>query len=87
MMKTGLTRYLVNHVHLEILLTLTMSKTLAIVILALSVMTTVVGQVNDGIAAFERGDKARAKLAFERTLKNDPRNVDAHTYLGMIAAE
>jgi len=77
----------VNHVHLEILLTLTMGNTLAIVILTLSVVTTVVGQVNDGVAAFERGDKSRAKLIFEQTLKNDPRNVDAHTYLGMIAAE
>ncbi|HEX7771698.1 MAG TPA: hypothetical protein VF435_04710, partial [Pyrinomonadaceae bacterium] len=43
--------------------------------------------MNDGIAAFERGDKTRAKLIFEQTLKNDPRNVDAHTYLGMIAAD
>ena len=64
-----------------------MTNPLAIVILALSVMTTVVGQVNDGISAFERGDKSRAKQIFEQTLKNDPRNVDAHTYLGMIAAE
>jgi len=47
----------------------------------------VVGQVNDGIAAFERGDKSRAKLIFEQTLKKDPRNVEAHTYLGMIAAD
>jgi Tfp pilus assembly protein PilF len=47
----------------------------------------VVGQVNDGIAAFERGDKIKAKLIFEQALKKDPRNVDAHTYLGMIATE
>ena len=45
------------------------------------------GQVNDGVSAFERGDRSRAKLIFEQTLKNDPRNVDAHTYLGMIAAD
>ena len=61
-----------------------MSKALAIVILAVS---AAVGQVNDGVAAFQRGDKTRAKLIFEQTLKNDPRNVDAHTYLGMIAAD
>ncbi|MEN3326466.1 MAG: hypothetical protein V7638_1273 [Acidobacteriota bacterium] len=47
----------------------------------------VFAQVNDGVAAFEGGDKSRAKLIFEQTLKKDPRNVDAHTYLGMIAAE
>jgi len=47
----------------------------------------VVAQVNDGVSAFEHGDKARAKMIFERTLRNDPRNVDAHTYLGMIAAD
>jgi Tfp pilus assembly protein PilF len=47
--------------------------------------TTAVSQVKDGIAAFERGDKTKAKLFFEQTLKKDPRNVDAHTYLGMIA--
>jgi len=48
---------------------------------------SVVGQVNDGVVALERGDKARAKVIFEQTLKDDPRNVNAHTYLGMIAAE
>ena len=47
----------------------------------------VFAQVNDAISALERGDKTRAKVIFEQTLKNDPRNVDAHTYLGMIAAE
>ncbi|HSL54701.1 MAG TPA: tetratricopeptide repeat protein [Pyrinomonadaceae bacterium] len=46
-----------------------------------------VAQVNDGVSAFERGDKSRAKVIFEQTLKKDPRNVDAHTYLGMIAAD
>jgi Tfp pilus assembly protein PilF len=60
-----------------------MSKALAIIILAVS---AAVAQVNDGVSAFQRGDKTRAKLIFEQTLKNDPRNVDAHTYLGMIAA-
>ena len=65
---------------------LVMRNTLAIVILALSV-TTAVGQVKDGISAFEHGDKNKAKLIFEQTLKSDPRNVDAHTYLGMLAAE
>jgi Tfp pilus assembly protein PilF len=46
-----------------------------------------VNAVADGIAAFERGDKSRAKLLFQQALKIDPRNVDAHTYLGMIAAD
>ncbi|HYV84266.1 MAG TPA: tetratricopeptide repeat protein [Pyrinomonadaceae bacterium] len=64
-----------------------MSNTLAIVILALSVMTTAVGQINEGVSALDRGDKTKAKVIFEQTLKSDPRNVDAHTYLGMIAAE
>jgi Tfp pilus assembly protein PilF len=63
-----------------------MSKTLVIVILALA-CTTAVGQVKDGIAAFERGDKNSARLFFQQALKTDPRNVDAHTYLGMIAAD
>src|SRR5215207_5074229 len=67
-----------------------MRTTLAIFMLALSVMSTAVAQqaqaVKDGIAAFERGDKSRAKLFFEQALKSDPRNVDAHTYLGMVAA-
>ena len=63
---------------------LTMTNTLAIIILAVS---TAVAQVNDGVSAFERGDKSRAKVIFEQTLKKDPHNVDAHTYLGMIAAD
>jgi Tfp pilus assembly protein PilF len=70
-MKTGFTRHLVNLANL--------------VILSLLIWTTAVGQVKDGIAALERGDKTKAKLFFEQTLKNDPGNVDAHTYLGMIA--
>ena len=76
MMKTGLTRSLVNHVQ--------SCKSCLLLIFAFS---TAVGQANDGVSAFEHGDKARAKMIFERTLKSDPRNVDAHTYLGMIAAE
>lgn len=84
-MKTGLTGYLVNlDQSCKSCLLLIVTKALAIVILAVS---TAVAQVNDGISAFERGDKSRAKLIFEQTLKNDPRNVDAHTYLGMIAAD
>jgi Tfp pilus assembly protein PilF len=55
-----------------------------VIILAFS---TAVAQVNDGRSAFERGDRSRAKRIFEQTLKTDPRNVDAHTYLGMIAAD
>src|ERR1044072_8724499 len=78
-MKTGLTRCLVNHEK-----SCKSCLLLAIVIFAVS---TAIGQVNDGVAALERGDKSRAKAIFEQTLKNDPRTVDAHTYLGMIAAE
>jgi len=78
-MKTGLTRCLVNHAQ-----SCKSCLMLAIVIFAVS---TAVAQVNDGVSAFERGDKARAKVIFEQTLKSDPRNIDAHTYLGMIAAE
>lgn len=75
-MKTGLTRFLVNH-----------AKSCKSCLLLILAFTTAVGQVNEGVAALDRGDKSRAKLIFEQTLKNDPRNVDAHTYLGMIAAE
>lgn len=49
--------------------------------------TKVAQAVADGISAFERGDKSRAKLFFQQALKIDPRNVDAHTYLGMVAAD
>jgi Tfp pilus assembly protein PilF len=56
-------------------------------LLLILAFSTAVGQVNDGVSAYEHGDKTRAKLIFEQTLKKDPRNVDAHTYLGMIAAE
>src|SRR5215213_1892227 len=79
-MKTGLTRYLVILLNPVIL-------SLAVWTTANAVIQTSRPAVVDGIAAFERGDKTRAKLIFEQTLKNDPRNVDAHTYLGMIAAD
>ncbi|HZG54713.1 MAG TPA: tetratricopeptide repeat protein [Pyrinomonadaceae bacterium] len=38
-----------------------------------------------GIAALERDDPAAAKASFERALELDRRNVDAHTYLGVLA--
>ena len=57
-------------------------------LLCLFVATNTVAQsVADGISAFEHGDKRTAKLVLEQTLKTDPRNVAAHTYLGMIAAD
>jgi tetratricopeptide (TPR) repeat protein len=56
-------------------------------LLCFFVATTAVGQVADGVAALKRGDKQQAKLFFQQALKIDPRNVDAHTYLGMVAAE
>ncbi len=62
-------------------------RNISLIALLLMAWATAVAQVNDGISAFERGDKSRAKLIFEQTLKNDPRNVNAHTYLGMIAAD
>ncbi|HJP92415.1 MAG TPA: tetratricopeptide repeat protein [Pyrinomonadaceae bacterium] len=43
--------------------------------------------VAEGISAFEHGDKSRAKVLLQQALKIDRRNVDAHTYLGMIAAD
>ena len=63
-----------------------------LLILCLFVGTNAIAQepsqpVAYGISAFERGDKSRAKQFFQQALKIDPRNVDAHTYLGMIAAE
>src|SRR5829696_1065338 len=65
------------------------------VVIAALIVTTctiAIGQeaakvVADGISAFEHGDKTKAKLLFERALKADRRNVDAHTYLGMLAAD
>src|SRR5690242_18865905 len=60
-----------------------------LLLLCLFVAATVVGQqaVADGVAAFEHGDKTKAKLLFRQALKKDPRNVEAHTYLGMLAAD
>ena len=62
-------------------------KLIVAAVLAVVAWTTAAGQVSDGVVALERGDKSKAKLIFEETLKSDPRNIDAHTYLGMIAAE
>jgi tetratricopeptide (TPR) repeat protein len=41
--------------------------------------------VAQAIAALEQGDAATAKTLFERALKRDPKNVEAHTYLGALA--
>ncbi len=38
-----------------------------------------------GMDALARGDAAAAHAAFEQALKLEPRNVEAHTYLGMLA--
>jgi len=54
-------------------------------LLCLFVATNVLAQVANGVSALERGDKDKAKLFFEQALKTDPRNVDAHTYLGILA--
>src|SRR5919108_2491646 len=39
----------------------------------------------DGLAALERGDSSTAHDLFERALTADPRNAEAHTYLGVLA--
>lgn len=41
--------------------------------------------VEDGLAAFERGDTAAARAAFEKALTLKADEVTAHTYLGIIA--
>lgn len=41
--------------------------------------------VADGAAALERGDTSAAKALFERALTIEKDNVEAHTYLGVIA--
>jgi tetratricopeptide (TPR) repeat protein len=41
--------------------------------------------VAQGIAALEGGDASTAGTLFERALKLDPRNVEAHTYLGALS--
>jgi len=41
--------------------------------------------LDDGLAAFERGDTASARDSFEKVLSLNPNEVTAHTYLGIIA--
>lgn len=41
--------------------------------------------VDDGLAAFDRGDTAAARDAFQKALSLDANEVTAHTYLGIIA--
>lgn len=41
--------------------------------------------VDDGVAAFERGDTTAARAAFEKALNLKVDEVTAHTYLGIIA--
>ena len=43
------------------------------------------GLVSEGAAALERGDAAAARDSFRKALESDPDNVDAHTYLGVLA--
>lgn len=41
--------------------------------------------IDEGLAAFERGDTTVARQAFEKVLSFDANEVTAHTYLGIIA--
>jgi Tfp pilus assembly protein PilF len=41
--------------------------------------------VNEGVAAFERGDATTARDSFQKALRLNPGEVTAHTYLGVIA--
>ena len=41
--------------------------------------------VDDGLAAFDRGDTSAARAAFEKALALKADEVTAHTYLGIIA--
>jgi Tfp pilus assembly protein PilF len=41
--------------------------------------------ISEGAAALERGDAAAARDSFRKALAADPDNVDAHTYLGVLA--
>jgi tetratricopeptide (TPR) repeat protein len=41
--------------------------------------------VDDGLAAFDRGDTAAARTAFQKALSLNSDEVTAHTYLGIIA--
>ena len=43
------------------------------------------GQVDEGLAAFDRGDTTAARAAFEKALALKTDEVTAHTYLGIIA--
>jgi len=60
-------------------------RNVVLCLLCLFVATNVLAQVADGVSALERGDKDKAKSFFEQALKTDRRNVDAHTYLGILA--
>jgi len=69
-----------------------MTRRFFLFVLCLLVATNATAQeprraVAEGISAFEHGDKSRAKVLLQQALKIDRRNVDAHTYLGMIAAD
>ena len=41
--------------------------------------------VAEGVAAFERGDSGGARASFDRALKLNPREAEAHKYLGLLA--
>ncbi len=41
--------------------------------------------VAEGVAALERGDEATARASFQHALADEPHNVAAHTYLGVLA--
>jgi Tfp pilus assembly protein PilF len=41
--------------------------------------------VDEGVAALDRGDSDAARAAFEKALALNPRDADAHRYLGLLA--
>ncbi|HJU55883.1 MAG TPA: tetratricopeptide repeat protein, partial [Pyrinomonadaceae bacterium] len=41
--------------------------------------------VEEAVAAFDRGDESAARTLFTRALELDPKNVTAHTYLGIMS--
>src|SRR5205085_10822940 len=41
--------------------------------------------VDEGVAALDRGDLDGARAAFNRALASNPRDADAHRYLGLLA--
>ncbi|HEY0375840.1 MAG TPA: tetratricopeptide repeat protein [Pyrinomonadaceae bacterium] len=41
--------------------------------------------VEEAVAVFGRGDEAAARTLFDRALQLDPKNVTAHTYLGIMS--